>query len=249
LTSGGGANSVRWLFDPPQTNGAIWFSFAMRIEDPSTSTGSETTAGLAQGTTTAFPYKVNLVGNGDGTFRIGLFKGGGTTGNGSIAPNVFTASDTVFVVGRYTFRPAAANDDTGDLWLNPPPATFGEASAPTPTLADQGAGVNDLAFADGFMWRYSSGYPKRRVDEFRLGFSWADVTPPGPPLLSVAASGTDAVLSWSTNTPPSFKLESIKGFDDVDGWQAETTPALVQGVNYTVTVPADQTTKLFRLKK
>ena len=49
------------------------------------------------------------------------------------------------------------------------------------------------------MWRAGSGaYPKRVVDEIRLGYSWADVTPPRPPVLSVTASGTDAVLAWST---------------------------------------------------
>ena len=119
---GGGSHSVRWLFDPPQTNSAIWFSFALRVENIGTSTTSDTTAGLAQGTTTAFPIKINNVGDGVGnTYQIGMYKGGTTTGNGSLAPNTFTSSDTVFVVARYTFRPDTTFDDSGDLWLNPPP--------------------------------------------------------------------------------------------------------------------------------
>jgi hypothetical protein len=244
-----GNNSVRFLFDPPQTNSSIWFSFALRVDNPSTSTGSETTAGLAQGTTTSFPCKVNLVGDGTGSYRIGMFKGGGTTGNGSIAPNVFTAADTVFVVGRYTFRPGTTTDDSGDLWLNPAQSTFGELAAPTPTLADQGAGVNDQPFTDAFMWRFASGYPKRTVDEFRLGYSWADVTPPTQPLLSVAATnGNSVVLFWNTNTPLSFHLQFRNGLFDDDGWQSEGTTPSIQGVNYTVTLPASGS-KFYRLIK
>jgi len=246
------SGSVRWLFDPPQTNSAIWFSFAMRIDTLSGGTTSETMAGLAQGTTTLFPCKINVLGNGvaGGTYQIGMYKGQGVT-DGALAPSVFTTSDTVFVVGRYTFRPDTGFDDSGDLWLNPPPATFGESVAPTPVVADVGKGTKaDLAFADGFMWRFSSGgYPKRTVDEFRLGYSWADVTTPGQPVLAAALSGVNsAVLMWSTNTPPSFGLQSLNGIGDVDGWQPVSTPVVVQGTNYTVTVTATGT-KLFRLKK
>lgn len=241
-------NSVRWLFDPPQTNGAIWFSFAMRIDTIGTSVSSETMAGFAQGTTTAFPLKINILGDGVGnTYSVGIYKNSGLT-SGAMATNTFTASDTVFVVARMTFRPDTTTDDTCDLWLNPSPATFGEDAVPTPTLADQGAGRADLPYTDGFMWRFSSGYPKRTVDEWRLGYSWADVTPPAPPVLSVTLSGADAVLYWSTNTPPSFKLESIKEIGDLDGWQPVGTTVIVQGGNNTVTVPATAM-KLFRLKK
>jgi hypothetical protein len=247
------STNVRWVFDPPQTNSAIWFSFALRIDSLSGGTTSETTAGLSSGTGTSFPCKINLVGNGvagaGGTYQIGMYKSSGTT-SGALAPNVFTTSDTVFVVGRYTFRPDTTTDDSGDLWLNPPPSTFGESVPPTPVLADVGVGRTDLTYADGFFWRFvSAGYPKRVVDEFRLGYSWAEVTTPGQPVLSAALTGVNsAVLMWSTNTPPSFGLQSLGGVDDVDGWQPVSTPVVVQGNNYTVTVTAAGT-KLFRLKK
>ena len=39
------------------TNGTVYFSFAFRLDDPGTSTGSETVAGLSFGTSTAFPHK------------------------------------------------------------------------------------------------------------------------------------------------------------------------------------------------
>ena len=139
-----------------------------------------------------------------------------------MATNVFTSSDVVFVVGRMVFRPDTSTDDTCDLWLNPPPSTFGESLPPTPSVADAGAGRADLPFTDGFMWRFAGGYPKRTVDEWRLGYSWSDVTPPAAPSLMVTPSGANVMLYWSTNVPPSFKLQSRAALDDQDGWQPVT---------------------------
>lgn len=243
--------SVRWLFSPAQTNGSIWFSFAMRIDEIGTSTVNETTAGFAQGTSTAFPLKINMLGDGVGnTYQIGIYKSSGVT-SGALAPDTFTTNDTVFVVARYTFRPDTSTDDTCDLWLNPPAATFGALTAPPPTLADQGAGRTDLSYLDGFMWRVgtgtANGYPKRTVDEWRLGYSWADVTPPLRPELNVVLASSNAVLSWSTNTPAGFTLESLAGFDDPDGWLPVTEPVVIQGDQNTVTVPVAGV-RLFRLK-
>lgn len=252
--SGGLFNqSVRWLFTPPQTNGSIWFSFAFRLDEIGTSTVNETTAGFAQGTSTAFPLKINILGDGIGeTYRIGIYKSSGTT-DGALAEQTFTTNDTVFIVARYTFRPDSGTDDTCDLWLNPPPSTFGELVPPPPTLADQGQGRADLAYLDGFMWRVgtgsANGYPKRTVDEWRLGYSWADVTPPAPPLLSISRNGGTAVLSWPTSTPSSFVLEFINGIGDPEGWQPASEPVVIQGADNTVSVNAAVGQRLFRLAK
>jgi hypothetical protein len=245
--------SVRWLFSPAQTNGSIWFSFALRIDEIGTSTTSETMAGFAQGTSTAFPLKINILGDGIGdTYQIGIYKSSGTT-SGALAPDTFTTNDTVFVVARYTFRPDTTTDDTCDLWLNPPASTFGDLSAPPPTLADQGSGRTDLAYLDGFMWRCgtgaANGYPKRTVDEWRLGYSWADVTPPVQPVLSVTLNGSSAVLFWPTDTPLGFGLESTAGLDNPEGWETVSEPVVVQGMNNTVTVSAGSGQRLFRLAK
>jgi hypothetical protein len=87
------------------------------------------------------------------------------------------------------------------------------------------------------------------VDEFRLGYSWADVTTPGQPSLSVApTNGNSVVVFWSTNTPPSFKLQFRNGLFDDDGWQPDANTATIQGANYTVVEPATGT-KFYRLIK
>ena len=232
------------------TNGSVYFSFALRIDNPSTSTGNETLAGLSLGTTTAFSPKVNVIGNGSGAYQIGLYKGGGTT-VGGIATNVFTAADTVFVVARYTFNTNSSTDDLCDLWVNPDPATFGAASAPVPSVAGVGASptANDMTQVDHFFWRFASGYPKRTSDELRVGFSWAEVTPPSPPKLTATRSGNNIVISWSTNNSAGYTLQSNPQVDDSGGWEPVGTPVVVQGDQNTVTVAANTSRRFFRLKK
>ncbi len=244
-------NSVRWVFSPDKTNGAIYFSFALRMGLGASSVANETVAGLVLGTEgSTFPMKINVMAAA-GTprrYQIGVYKGTGTA-NGSLAPDWFTEEDTVFIVGRYTFRPEKTNDDSCDLWVNPAPETFGELEPPAPTLADQGAGSADFASLNGFFWRYGSGYPKRTTDEFRLGFTWADVTPPAQPQIKATLAGANVIISWPSQTPPSFALQSIRGLDDQDGWQWESTPVVLQGDRHTVTLPAGEQVRFFRLKK
>lgn len=149
---------------------------------------------------------------------------------------------------------AGVNADTIDMWINPAPATFGADTAPAATLADQGAGVSQASwtYIDRFFLRWSStgsGYAKRVTDELRVGFSWADVTPPAPPALSIALTGTDAVLSWPTNNSSGYALEANAQVVDSGGWESVGQPVVVQGANYTVTVSAGSGQRFFRLAK
>jgi len=241
-----GSTSIRKPFGE-YTNGTVYCSFLFRLDNPSTSTGNETFAGFALGGTgTTFPMKFNLIGNGAGSYQIGLYKGG-STDSGAIAPNVFTSSDTVLVVGRYVFGPGTS-DDLCDMWLNPDPMTFGLDAPPTPTIAAIGTGKADAAGIDRFFHRWASGYPKRTYDEVRVGFSWAEVTPPAPPELGIALSGANVRLSWATNQI-GYTLQAIPTFDDVNGWQAVGEPVVVQNGSNTVTVGATGHTRFFRLKK
>jgi len=233
--------------------GEVYCSFAFRLDSAITGTGNETTAGFSFGTSTTFPLKINILGNGSGGYQLGVYKGGGTSGNGAIdASHTFAAGDTVFVVARYVFR-AGENADTCDMWINPAPSTFGAGTPPTATIADMGAGVSQASWSyiDRFFWRWSStgsGYAKRVADELRVGFSWAEVTPLAPPVLSVALSGTDAVVSWPTNNSEGYVLQGNPKVEDSGGWEAVGTPVVVQGENYTVTIPATGT-QFFRLQK
>jgi hypothetical protein len=248
-----GSTSIRKPFGE-YLNGIVYCSFVFRLDNPSTSSGNETFAGFALGGTgTTFPMKFNLIGSGSGTYQIGLYKGGGVD-SGAIAPNVFTASDTVLIVGRYVFGPGTT-DDLCDMWVNPDPMTFGAATAPAPTVAGVGNGKLDAAAIDRFFMRWASGYPKRTYDEIRVGFSWAEVTPSVPPTLTITprwgiTMAGIADISWPTNFSPTFELQSIGSlFGDPDGWLPVTTAVVVQGTNYTVPVQTGSGQRFFRLKQ
>lgn len=247
------SSSVRKPFGQ-YSAGEVYASFAFRLDtDPGAATGNETTAGFSFGTSTTFPLKVNIIGNGVSGYQFGLYKGGGTSGNGVIdTTHTFSAGETVFIVVRYVFNPGV-NDDTCDMWVNPDPASFGAATPPAATIAGIGNGVVEISwtFIDRFFWRWSStgsAYTKRVSDELRVGFSWAEVTPPTPPSLSIALSGLNAILSWPTNHSAGYSLESNAQVDDAGGWEAVGTPVEIQGDNNTVTVAASGT-RFFRLKK
>ncbi len=180
------------------TNGTVYFSFAFRLDNPGTSTGSETVAGLSFGTSTAFPIKINVIGNGSGSYQLGLYKRGATAFGSVDTSHTFTSADTVFVVGRLRFVDGDANNLI-DMWVNPSPLTFGLDAAPPATIGDVGLGQTDDPSIDRFFMRWASGYPKRTFDEVRVGFSWAEVTPPAPPVLGIELSGANVMLSWATN--------------------------------------------------
>lgn len=246
------SSSVRKPFGQ-YSAGEVYASFAFRLDTASTSTANETFAGFSFGTSTAFPLKVNIIGNGAGGYQLGLYKGGGTTGNGSIdTGHTYAAGQTVFVVIRYTFRTNSTTDDTCDMWVNPDPSTFGTGTAPTATIADAGAGAAETSwsFIDRFFWRWASGgYTKRVSDELRVGFSWAEVTPPGPPALSVAPAGASVVLSWPTNSSSGYVLQSNPNVTDSGGWETANGTIIVQGNKYTLTTAPTGARLFYRLKK
>jgi hypothetical protein len=245
------SSSVRKPFGQ-YSAGEVYCSFAFRVDSEITGTGNETTAGFSYGTSTTFPLKINILGNGSGGYQFGVYKGGGTSGNGAIdSTHTFASGDVVFIVARYVFRPGV-NADTCDLWINPDPATFGATTPPVATVADQGSGVSQSwSFIDRFFWRWSSsgsGYAKRVADELRVGFSWAEVTPPAPPALAIALSGANVILSWPTNHSAGYSLESNPKVTDSGGWEAVGAPVVTVDTRNTVTVSASGT-RYFRLKK
>ncbi|MDD1749478.1 MAG: immunoglobulin domain-containing protein, partial [Methanothrix sp.] len=93
----------------------------------------------------------------------------------------------IFVVGRLTINPGAAND-TCDLWLDPSPFAFGvsEANVPAPDVADVGGSAPDIGNVDFFWIKNTVAPASRRFTDLRIGTTWASVTPPAPPNLSLA---------------------------------------------------------------
>jgi hypothetical protein len=244
------ANSSVRLPIGTNISGEVYFSFALRIDTVGTFANSDTIAGFGTGTSTAFSFKLNVQVSPSGGYNLGVFKAGGTT-FGAFATNDFSSTDTVFVVGRYTFSPAGSTDDTCDLWLNPDPSTFGQSTPPTPTVGPIGNGAADGTQIDRFFWRAAGGPAKHTADELRVGVNWASVTPPASsassPKLSVMLSGSNAILSWPTSVS-GFSLQSSTTISPAS-WSSVGAPIIVSGTNNTVTVPTSSGKLFFRLIK
>src|SRR5207247_5100570 len=190
----------------------------------------DTLGGFTIGTTTTFGTKLNLRTTGTGGYNLGTSRAG--TSPIVWAPTEFTTSDTVFVVGRYTFVSGSAND-VAEVWLNPDPASFGAASPPPATITN--ATGTDNATIDRFFVRASGTVPpKKTIDELRIGLSWASVTPPGA-LISIATSGANAIISWPTKST-GYSLQQAASLSSPINWTPVTNPVVVTGANNTVTV-------------
>lgn len=190
--------TVRLSVDPVGS-GSLYCSFALRVGQVGNFTGAECIAGFTTGITTLYAPRINLVANSPTTYQIGLSKQSGSSA-GILAPDIFSTSDTVFVIARYTFNPNSSMDDTCDLWLNPAPSSFGTASAPAPTVADVGLGATDLSGINRFFFRSSgTGAIQKTADELRIGTTWAEVTPVPEPS-SLALLGC-CVTVWLPRRP------------------------------------------------
>lgn len=250
LTWGSASMSLRLPFNTNLTSGDVFFSFAMRVDDLGTSFNSDgTMAGFTTGTGTAFGTKINIRPNGLGGYNLGVSKGGGTTFGDWATPNL-AVGETVFVVGRYRFNSSNGTDDLSDLWLNPAVSTFGKNAPPAASVASVGNGGADLAQIDRVFFRAggSSSSPTKLVtDELRVGFTWASVTPPLLPPLTIEASGNAAILQWPTNAP-GFVLEQTTTLAPTS-WTAVTNVPAIVGTNNSVSVNATNASRYFRLRR
>ncbi|PWU15657.1 MAG: hypothetical protein C5B50_15120 [Verrucomicrobia bacterium] len=258
VTFGGNGISARFNPGTNTSSGTWYFSFLTRLTDISTlNTGGIFWAGFnnSSGSQTNTPTSVAtrvLTRSATGGYNIGLDK---TSGTGSLlifSTNVFTTNDTVFLVGSYTFVPTTNNDDFSQLWINPSPASFGQASAPAPTLTSTNG--NDISQIASFvLFNRNANEPASvTVDELRLGASWASVTQPaGPqpsPVLGLGRTGANSVLSWLTNTP-GFVLETASPLASPSAWTGVVGQVYAIGSQYVVTNSTASTNAFYRLHK
>ena len=183
------------------TTGTVYFSFAMKITDlTGLTTGGQFFFGFnnTQGSQTTVPNtvvsRVEMRSAGAGLYNIGLQEGStGTIGNLAWGSQTFTTSDTVLVVGSYTFNPSTG-DDVSQLWINPSSTTFGAASAPTATLTSSG-GTDIARIASAVIYDRGSGEAAAGLmDDLRFGTNWSDVTPavgvvPEPTTITLSVLG------------------------------------------------------------
>lgn len=202
---GGSGTSARFNLGSTINSGTIYFSFAMQLTDLSAlSTGGIFWAGFnnSTGSQTSTP---NTVGTrvvtrsaGAGLFNIGLDKSSGSAASFQWFAQNFTTSDTIFLVGSYTFNTASTSDDLSQLWVNPNSSTFGLGSAPTASLMST-AGTDLGSIASWVLFERNAGEPTGgEIDDLRIGTSWADVTPTTVPEPSPVTFGLLGLLGLVT---------------------------------------------------
>ncbi len=157
------------------TTGTIYYSFIMNVNTMAgvidVNGGYFATFGSGSSTFggTLWTKRVD-----DGVYNLGLEVRTGTAANTTWTSDAYTSGQTVFVVVGYTFGdPAAASDDTVNLWVNP---TINGVQ-PAATITDTHTGT-DLTSISNFILRQDSTgeTPSMSVDELRIGTTWAQVT-------------------------------------------------------------------------
>ena len=191
---------------------------------------------------------IRLSGSG---YNLGIDKADGITNDIVWETNVYGANSTNFIVAGYTFSGnAGLTNDSVSLWVNPSSSTFGAGSPPVsdPSYLTSSAGQNigGNSSSDkigGFLLREASTTEPAfiTIDEVSVGLSWADVTPStnvatAAVLLHVALSGSNAVLSWTTNSS-GFRLQGAPNLINSNAWTNVTASTNVVGTNYSVSDP------------
>jgi hypothetical protein len=233
-----------------QTNGPLYFSFLHRGTNIGANTATEDPIGgpAYNSGTTLYP-KVDCVWSDASHYSVGVAKGTGV-GFRVTDTQVFSASDSVFIVCCLIMTNGNTGSDVAELWVNPDPATFGAAAPPVPncvTNAGNGGATADPASGiDRISWRGTANSFQHEIDEVRIGFTWAAVTPPTPVSLTVSASGNDVVVSW----PTSAVGWTLSGTTNLtSGPWSTKTPIVVQGTNNTFTVTGAAGQQFFRLTR
>lgn len=191
------------------SSGTVYFSAVVEIWgfNPNPTTTPDYFCGLGTGAANSSSHSVNIFilpneAGGDGAFpnipyQFGVFKGNitstsqlatGAGGNGAWDPNQSLDYAIYFVVCRLNINANGAGYSTCDLWVNPSPSTFytSEANVPTPDVQGVGGSVADEPGAISLFYMRDTTYPvDRLVSDVRVGTTWASVTPPSAPALSL----------------------------------------------------------------
>jgi autotransporter-associated beta strand protein len=199
-TGGAGSTHLPFGAGGSITNGTVYFSWVMNMGQG----GAMTTAGhdyvggfgYNNGDPTTFNGYPNagiyLQTPGDDTYRLGVFKTSTGTPNPGVNGNwassiVLIRDTTLFAVCRLTVRTNGGSSVA--LWIDPPTNSFyaSEANVPPPDVVDSdSAGAPDAApSADYFYDKWSADITSRNFAILRVGTTWASVTPPAAPTLSV----------------------------------------------------------------
>ncbi|MDB6056831.1 MAG: hypothetical protein JWO95_675 [Verrucomicrobiales bacterium] len=255
ITNGGSGAAERLSLGQQINRGPLYYSFLLRVDSLGAFNSSANfIAAFVNQAADVQDARLVVRLNVDGTgYQIGANKTSKSTAYVWAGTDHFPG-ETVLIVGRYTFNSAASSDDTFDLWINPTANTFGQASAPAPTLSAPLLDA-DITLIDTFVIRQSTSANTPNAmtwDEVRVDTTWAAVTPiasavPASPTLGYSFTPPNIVFSWPTNAG-AFALQSAASLPAANNWANVVQPVVVSGANNTVTVPATDAAAFFRLK-
>ena len=168
-------------FGSTVTNGTVFYSALIKVDDPSTfQFGLSIVGALASetnfpGSTGGYVSAGLVVAGSNGTYQVGTFKTNWTSSDFEYDSQLFTSNDTVLVVAAYTFHGGSESNDVVRLWVQPSVATFGAPLAPAASVTITN-GLDQPDF-ESFAVLRNYGSVLMRMDEVRVGTTWADVTP------------------------------------------------------------------------
>jgi len=158
-----------------QATGTVYFSTLLNVTDltATTSTTGGYIAGFVQGTTSNFGATLWINKVSESTFNIGV-NPRTTAANTVYSSTTYNTNTTYLIVISYTLVDGTANDIV-KIWINPSSLGSTEPAA-TATATNTGA---DLTSVGRLLIRQGSATdtPNVELDEFRIGTTWADVTP------------------------------------------------------------------------
>jgi hypothetical protein len=155
---------------------------------------------------------------GGGNVQLGVAKPQGTATN--FASTLIAPGQTVFVVVREQIIPGAGNDEN-DLWIDPPPNSFGASEADVPPVsATTTNGVEDASATGPGRFYVVSG-ANANLDELRITTTWAEATPPAgqcltagiindPTNLSQVAEIQATFSATASGTSPNYQWQILK---------------------------------------
>jgi len=221
-----------------QTTGTVYWSFLVNV----TALGSLNTtggyfAGLNEGTGSNFGATIWARSDGAG-YDLGI-NPRTTAANTQWSSGTTSINNTLLVVVSYTIVSGTGNDLV-KMWINP---QLG-GSEPTPTLTATNTGGTDLLNINRILLRQDSTTttPFIEMDEFRIGTSWADVTPSAAtatsPVVSSFSPASGKVGAAVTITGSNFGSSPTVKFNGV----VASSPVVTGGTSIVVNVPTGATT-------
>ncbi len=196
VTNGGAGLGTRRLLNTTVGSGVVYLSALLRINDLGFGAwnGASTQIGSMQSSNNTAQFQIMIKSNSPTGYVLGVTKNG--TGASTVFDTTeYHSGDTVLVVGKYDFT---ASNNIASLWINPSLSTFGAGLAPGVTVSVSD-GTNGVPMDRFNMRQNTTGSVPANMqwDELRFGYSWAAVTPVGPPLITVQPTNQTKVLGQS----------------------------------------------------